>query len=84
VGAAGTTRFSGPCSRSTTFGSYKQFKEAFAKVAAARCGAGWVWLYKQADGSLQICSTPYQDNPLMPDSGCTGTPVLGLDVWEHA
>lgn len=67
-----------------TFGSYEQFKEAFAKVAAARFGAGWVWLCKQADGSLQICSTPYQDNPLMPDSGCTGTPVLGLDVWEHA
>ena len=67
-----------------TFGSYEQFKAAFTTAALARFGAGWVWLCKQGDGSLQICSTPYQDNPLMPGTGCTGTPILGLGVWEHA
>ena len=67
-----------------TFGSYEKFKEEFSKAAATRFGSGWAWLCKQADGSVQICSTPNQDNPLMPDSGCKGIPVLGLDVWEHA
>ena len=67
-----------------TFGSYDKFKEEFSKAAATRFGSGWAWLCKQADGSVQICSTPNQDNPLMPDSGCKGLPVLGLDVWEHA
>ena len=66
------------------FGSYDKFKEDFTKAATTRFGSGWAWLCKQADGSLQICSTPNQDNPLMPDSGCKGMPVLGLDVWEHA
>ncbi|MBD2769553.1 superoxide dismutase [Hymenobacter sp. BT664] len=67
-----------------TFGSYDKFKEEFTKAATTRFGSGWAWLCKQADGSVQICSTPNQDNPLMPDAGCKGTPVLGLDVWEHA
>jgi Fe-Mn family superoxide dismutase len=67
-----------------TYGSYEQFKGEFTAVATARLGSGWVWLCKQDDGSLQICATPYQDNPLMPGTGCTGTPVLSLDVWEHA
>ncbi|GAA4359906.1 superoxide dismutase [Hymenobacter saemangeumensis] len=67
-----------------TFGSYDKFKEEFTKAATTRFGSGWAWLCKQADGSVQICSTPNQDNPLMPDSGCKGMPVLGLDVWEHA
>ena len=67
-----------------TFGSYDKFKEEFTKAATTRFGSGWAWLCKQADGSLQICSTPNQDNPLMPDTGCTGLPVLGLDVWEHS
>jgi Fe-Mn family superoxide dismutase len=67
-----------------TFGSYDKFKEEFTKAATTRFGSGWAWLCKQADGSLQICSTPNQDNPLMPDTGCTGMPVLGLDVWEHS
>ena len=66
------------------FGSYDKFKEEFTKAATTRFGSGWAWLCKQPDGSLQICSTPNQDNPLMPDAGCKGTPVLGLDVWEHA
>ena len=44
---------------------------------------GWAWLCKNEDGSLEVCSTPNQDNPLMPNSGCGNTPVLGLDVWEH-
>ncbi len=67
-----------------SFGSYDKFKEEFTKAATTRFGSGWAWLCKQADGSLQICSTPNQDNPLMPDTGCKGAPVLGLDVWEHA
>ncbi|WP_022824401.1 superoxide dismutase [Hymenobacter norwichensis] len=66
------------------FGSYEKFKEEFTKAATTRFGSGWAWLCKQADGSVKICSTPNQDNPLMPDAGCSGTPVLGLDVWEHA
>ena len=66
------------------FGSYDKFKEDFTKAATTRFGSGCAWLCKQADGSLQICSTPNQDNPLMPDSGCKGMPMLGLDVWEHA
>ncbi|GAB2471838.1 superoxide dismutase [Hymenobacter qilianensis] len=67
-----------------SFGSYDKFKEEFTKAATTRFGSGWAWLCKQSDGSLQICSTPNQDNPLMPDAGCKGIPVLGLDVWEHA
>ncbi|MBC8082388.1 MAG: superoxide dismutase [Hymenobacter sp.] len=68
----------------SSFGSYEKFKEEFTKAATTRFGSGWAWLCKQADGSVKICSTPNQDNPLMPDAGCQGTPVLGLDVWEHA
>ncbi|MCB0410804.1 MAG: superoxide dismutase [Flavobacteriales bacterium] len=65
------------------FGSYESFKEEFAKAAATRFGSGWAWLCVK-DGKLEVCSTPNQDNPLMPNVGCSGTPVLGLDVWEHA
>lgn len=67
----------------TAFGSFDAFKEKFAAAAATRFGSGWAWLCVQ-DGKLEVCSTPNQDNPLMPDAGCTGTPILGLDVWEHA
>ena len=64
------------------FGSFDNFKDAFSKAAATRFGSGWAWLCVK-DGKLDICSTPNQDNPLMPN-GCNGTPILGLDVWEHA
>jgi Fe-Mn family superoxide dismutase len=68
----------------TTFQSFDAFKEAFAKAAATRFGSGWAWLCVNSAGKLEICSTANQDNPLMPSVGCGGTPVLGLDVWEHA
>jgi len=66
------------------FGSFDEFKTAFSNAAATRFGSGWVWLCKKTDGTLEVCSTANQDNPLMPDAGCEGTPILGLDVWEHA
>jgi len=66
------------------FGSFEEFKTAFSNAAATRFGSGWAWLCKNADGSVEVCSTANQDNPLMPDVGCDGTPILGLDVWEHA
>ncbi len=66
------------------FGSYDNFKTEFTKAATTRFGSGWAWLCKQQNGSVSICSTPNQDNPLMPDTGCKGMPILGLDVWEHA
>lgn len=67
-----------------SFGHFEAFKEQFAKAAATRFGSGWAWLCKHAGGTLSICSTPNQDNPLMKDVPCDGTPILGLDVWEHA
>ncbi|MDA8910368.1 superoxide dismutase [Crocinitomicaceae bacterium] len=66
----------------SAFGSFEAFKDAFSKAAATRFGSGWAWLCV-TDGKLEVCSTPNQDNPLMGE-GCGGTPVLGLDVWEHA
>jgi Fe-Mn family superoxide dismutase len=66
------------------FGSFDAFKDAFAKAAATRFGSGWAWLCVQKGGKVEVCSSPNQDNPLMPGVGCGGTPVLGLDVWEHA
>ncbi len=66
------------------FGSFDAFKEAFSKAAKTQFGSGWAWLCVQADGSLEVCATANQDNPLMPGIGCGGTPILGLDVWEHA
>ena len=69
----------------STFGSFEAFKDEFAKAATTRFGSGWAWLCLHADGSLEICSTPNQDNPMMPGLGyCGGQPNLGLDVWEHA
>jgi Fe-Mn family superoxide dismutase len=66
------------------FGSFDTFKEKFSAAASSRFGSGWAWLCVHAGGKLEICSTPNQDNPLMPKTGCGGTPILGLDVWEHA
>lgn len=65
------------------FGSFDGFKEKFSAAAATRFGSGWAWLCVNG-GKLEICSTANQDNPLMPDAGCSGTPILGIDVWEHA
>ena len=66
-----------------SFGSYQNFKEAFTKAALTRFGSGWAWLVKQGEG-LVISSTPNQDNPLMDLAEVKGTPILGVDVWEHA
>ncbi|GET44922.1 superoxide dismutase [Capnocytophaga felis] len=66
------------------FGSFDTFKEEFTKAAATRFGSGWAWLCVHKGGKLEICSTANQDNPLMPNTGCEGKPILGLDVWEHA
>ena len=66
------------------FGSFEDFKAAFAKAAATRFGSGWAWLCVHSGGSVEVCSTANQDNPLMNGIGCGGTPILGLDVWEHA
>ena len=66
------------------FGSFEAFKDAFAKAAATRFGSGWAWLAVTADKQLCVTSTPNQDNPLMDIADCQGTPIVGLDVWEHA
>lgn len=68
----------------SAFGSYEAFKDAFSKAAATRFGSGWAWLVVTADGKLAVTSTPNQDNPLMDVAEVKGTPILGLDVWEHA
>ena len=67
-----------------TFGSFDSFKEALSKAAMTRFGSGWAWLSKSSDGKLFISSTPNQDNPLMDVAEAKGTPILGVDVWEHA
>jgi len=66
------------------FGSYEGFKEAFSKAAATQFGSGWAWLCVHPGGKVDVCATANQDNPLMPGIGCGGTPILGIDVWEHA
>lgn len=68
----------------STFGSFEAFKEEFSQAAATQFGSGWAWLCVHEGGKLELCATPNQDNPLMPGVGCGGTPILGLDVWEHA
>ena len=68
----------------SAFGSFDAFKDAFSKAAATQFGSGWAWLCVHNDGKLEVSSTPNQDNPLMKDVSCGGTPILGLDVWEHA
>jgi superoxide dismutase, Fe-Mn family len=66
------------------FGSFDAFKETFNKAGATRFGSGWAWLCVDTKKELCVCSSPNQDNPLMDISDCPGTPILGLDVWEHA
>lgn len=66
------------------FGSFEAFKTEFAKAAATRFGSGWAWLIVDEAGKLDVTSSPNQDNPLMNDAPVKGTPILGLDVWEHA
>lgn len=66
------------------FGSFDNLKEQFNKAAATRFGSGWAWLIKDASGALAVTSSPNQDNPLMDIAEVKGTPILGLDVWEHA
>lgn len=65
-------------------GGFDKFKAAFAAAGATRFGSGWAWLCVQSDGKLCVCSTPNQDNPLMDVADCKGSPILGMDVWEHA
>ena len=66
------------------FGSFDAFKQKFAEAGTTRFGSGWAWLCLKADGTLCVCSTPNQDNPLMDIAEVKGTPILALDVWEHA
>ncbi len=68
----------------SAFGSVESFKDAFSKAAATQFGSGWAWLCVEKGGKVSVCSTANQDNPLMPGIACEGTPILGLDVWEHA
>lgn len=68
----------------SAFGSFEDFKEKFSEAAKTQFGSGWAWLCVHKGGKVDVCSTPNQDNPLMPQIGCGGTPILGLDVWEHA
>ena len=65
-------------------GSFEAFKDAFSSAAATRFGSGWAWLCVHKGGRVEVCSSANQDNTLMPNVGCGGTPILGLDVWEHA
>ena len=66
------------------YGTFEDFKTAFSKAAATQFGSGWAWLCVHKGGKVEVCATPNQDNPLMPGVSCGGTPILGLDVWEHA
>ncbi len=68
----------------TAFGSVDEFKAQFKAAATSRFGSGWAWLIVKADGTVAVTSTPNQDNPLMDIAEVKGTPILGLDVWEHA
>ena len=66
------------------YGSFEAFKDEFSTAAAGQFGSGWAWLCVHDGGKVEVCSTPNQDNPIMPEVGCGGTPILGIDVWEHA
>lgn len=66
------------------YGNFEAFKDKFSAAAGGQFGSGWAWLCVHDGGKVEVCSTPNQDNPLMPGVSCGGTPILGLDVWEHA
>jgi Fe-Mn family superoxide dismutase len=66
------------------YGSFEDFKSAFSSAASTQFGSGWAWLCVHKGGKVEVCATPNQDNPLMPGVSCGGTPILGIDVWEHA
>lgn len=68
----------------SAYGSFEDFKTIFSNAAATQFGSGWAWLCVQQSGKVEVCSSANQDNPLMPGIGCGGTPILALDVWEHA
>lgn len=67
-----------------SFGSFESFMDVFSNTAKSQFGSGWAWLCLHQGGKLDVCGTANQDNPLMPGIGCGGTPILGIDVWEHA
>lgn len=79
-------RLSGPLLEAieAAYGSKETFMEKFAAAAMTRFGSGWAWLCVHPGGKVEICSSANQDNPIMPGIGCGGTPIMGLDVWEHA
>jgi Fe-Mn family superoxide dismutase len=79
-------RLSGPLLQAIeeAYGSKETFMEKFAAAAMTRFGSGWAWLCVHQGGKVEICSSANQDNPIMPGIGCGGTPIMGLDVWEHA
>ncbi len=66
------------------YGSFDKFKEELSTAAATQFGSGWGWLCAHEGGKVEVCSSANQDNPIMPGVGCGGTPILGVDVWEHA
>ena len=68
----------------TAYGSFEDFKTAFSNAASTQFGSGWAWLCVLEGSEVEVCSSANQDNPMMPGIGCGGTPILGLDVWEHA
>jgi Fe-Mn family superoxide dismutase len=86
MGPAGSGKPSGAVADAinSAFGTFDEFKAKFAAAGVGRFGSGWAWLVKDTTGKLQIGSTPNQDNPLMDIAEIKGTPILGIDVWEHA
>jgi Fe-Mn family superoxide dismutase len=68
----------------SAFGTFEEFKAKFSKAGLTQFGSGWAWLCVHKGGKVEVCGTPNQDNTLMPGVGCGGTPILGMDVWEHA
>ncbi len=83
-GAGGTPTGALADAINAAFGNFDDFKNKFSTAGATRFGSGWAWLVKNAAGKLEVCSTPNQDNPLMDIAEVKGTPILGMDVWEHA